>query len=379
MRGTEYDEIIINGIDASITTETGPKWQAWMCIRELYANALDEGGEMAITDKYDEFNVKGKTTFIIEEHDLFKDLLENQDYYFARNRKVVYENERIKVYDKHRKGAGLYLNGILVSDSSVDNKDGFGYQMKLNPFLINEERSVMKLEESLSMTVGGIMTIDNDDLVDTIVGSIKNRSLIDGSFSFEREAFVGYRLGSSMEVGASPKAQAQYDNGRAYITCSGYPGPEWISKSWNRYKAYTSMDEDKFSQMRFSVLMSDQISGCFKVEKLENSKWASYHDANMISKVEQAYFKLRELMPELSGEMDSQCPFSLGTTINGNTSIELWKSKAWINYTTVLTESSHELMVKMFTYIMIDSGAHGQKIAALMLMDRIRQQTKTQA
>jgi len=379
MRDTEYDEIIINGIDASITTQTGPKWQAWMCIRELYANALDEGGEMAVTDNYLEFIKAGRTTFIIEENALFKELLENQDYYFARNRKVIYENDRIKIYDKHRKGAGLYLNGILVSETIIDNKDGLGYQLKLNPFLINEERSVFNRDEALSMTIGGIMTIENDELVDSIVGLVKSKKLNEGSFTFERELFVGYRISSQMEIGASPQAREQFDNGRRYTACPGYPGSDWVSKSWRRYKAYPGQEEEKFSKMRFSVLMSEQISACFGIEKLEDTKWQMYNDAEMIQKMNDSYIRLRKLMPELSAEMEEQCPFSLGTTIDPNMSIERWKSKSWINYTTALTDSSHELMVKMFTYIMIDSGAHGQKIAALMLMDRIRQQTKTQA
>jgi len=261
----------------------------------------------------------------------------------------------------------------------IDNKDGLGYQLKLNPFLINEERSVFNRDEALSMTIGGIMTIENDELVDSIVGLVKSKKLNKGSFTFERELFVGYRISSQMEIGASPQAREQFDNGRRYTACPGYPGSDWVSKSWRRYKAYPGQEEEKFSKMRFSVLMSEQISACFGIEKLEDTKWQMYNDAEMIQKMNDSYIRLRKLMPELSAEMEEQCPFSLGTTIDPNMSIERWKSKSWINYTTALTDSSHELMVKMFTYIMIDSGAHGQKIAALMLMDRIRQQTKTQA
>lgn len=60
MRGDKSREILINGQGCSITTDIGPKWEAWMAIREIYSNAIDEGGEMAITDEYSSFIEKGK-------------------------------------------------------------------------------------------------------------------------------------------------------------------------------------------------------------------------------------------------------------------------------------------------------------------------------
>jgi len=376
MRGTEYDEIVINGIDASITTETGPKWQAWMCIRELYANAIDEGGEMAITNKYDDFIKPGRTTFIIEENELFKELLNNQDYYFARGRKVVYENDRIKVYDKHHKGAGFYLNGVLVSASMLDNFRGFGYQMKLNPFLINEERSIIHLEVAKSMMVGGIMTIDDKDLVSEIVGMIKTPSKNDDMYSLERSCFADYMSSAPMEVGAYEKAMLQSDHGRSYPCVPGYDSPSRTSMAWRKYKAYTIIDEEKFAHVPFSVLMHNTISGLFGVDRFENSKWASYNDAVMEEKMEKAFQSLKELVPELGTEVPAQNPFKLGTSVDSKITIESWKGASWYNYSSAMVETSHEIMVKMFTYLMIDSGSHGQKIAAMMLMDRIKQKSK---
>ncbi len=38
-----FDILCINGHRTSITTKMGKDWKAWMIIRELYSNALDEG------------------------------------------------------------------------------------------------------------------------------------------------------------------------------------------------------------------------------------------------------------------------------------------------------------------------------------------------
>jgi hypothetical protein len=41
-----FEIICINGNRTSITTKMGAEWSAWMIIRELWCNALDEGGSI---------------------------------------------------------------------------------------------------------------------------------------------------------------------------------------------------------------------------------------------------------------------------------------------------------------------------------------------
>src|SRR5688572_27627437 len=42
--GETFEIICIDGNRTSITTKMGLDWKPWMIIRELYSNALDEGG-----------------------------------------------------------------------------------------------------------------------------------------------------------------------------------------------------------------------------------------------------------------------------------------------------------------------------------------------
>ena len=46
MRGKSFSIICCNGEELSYTTEYGKKWELWQALRELYANCLDEGGEI---------------------------------------------------------------------------------------------------------------------------------------------------------------------------------------------------------------------------------------------------------------------------------------------------------------------------------------------
>jgi hypothetical protein len=43
-RGVEFQQIMMNDQPLGFTTEYGKTWQPWQIFRELYANALDEGG-----------------------------------------------------------------------------------------------------------------------------------------------------------------------------------------------------------------------------------------------------------------------------------------------------------------------------------------------
>jgi len=47
-RGQTYEQIRINGEPTSLTTSMGPDWEPWFAIREMYCNAVDEGGEKLV-------------------------------------------------------------------------------------------------------------------------------------------------------------------------------------------------------------------------------------------------------------------------------------------------------------------------------------------
>lgn len=64
-RGQMYDRILVNGEKTSLTTAMGPDWESWFAIRELYCNAVDEGGAKLEVTK-DIKAVSGKTQVYVE-------------------------------------------------------------------------------------------------------------------------------------------------------------------------------------------------------------------------------------------------------------------------------------------------------------------------
>lgn len=46
MRGSEFSVVTMNGEELGFTTDLGKTWEAWQAFRELYCNALDEGGSV---------------------------------------------------------------------------------------------------------------------------------------------------------------------------------------------------------------------------------------------------------------------------------------------------------------------------------------------
>lgn len=194
MRGQRYDRIVIDGQPTSFTTDMGPKWEVWMLIRELYANAVDEGGEMAVTDDYAQFIGPDRTTIILPEvTPELEQVLREQDILFCRGRDVLYEDERIRVYEEVGDG-GFYVKGILVGRKGP----GFGYELKKLPYDLNEERQLRSPLVAQSATIGAILSIDDPKMVRRIVSRSKAEGL-------ERDML---RSGYLMSFHANPTAPA---------------------------------------------------------------------------------------------------------------------------------------------------------------------------
>jgi len=63
IRDEVFEIICINGKRTSITTRMGEDWKAWMIVREIWCNALDEGGaKKDITSLVE--GAEGTTTFL---------------------------------------------------------------------------------------------------------------------------------------------------------------------------------------------------------------------------------------------------------------------------------------------------------------------------
>ncbi len=126
IRGETFEIICINGQRTSITTKMGEDWSAWMIIRELWCNALDEGSPVReITDEVS--GVEGKTTFYIQEDLQVRNVLKDWDKYFIHGSAAIFKNETYTLYPAGDRLC-IYKQGVLIHESP-NQKSVFSYDI----------------------------------------------------------------------------------------------------------------------------------------------------------------------------------------------------------------------------------------------------------
>lgn len=146
-RDNSYNVIFINGEKTSITTEMGKDWKFWQAIREIYCNALDEGGH-ALDFVQDIKPEPGVTQFYINNTGDVMDFMLNIDNYFALNKKVLFECSVGRILEKSGNTANIYRKGIRCHNSQKPSC----YDYDFNEIAINEDRLVMynwQIEEKM--------------------------------------------------------------------------------------------------------------------------------------------------------------------------------------------------------------------------------------
>lgn len=126
IKDEDFHIICIDGHRTSITTKMGADWQAWMIVRELYSNALDEGG--ASYEVAESFNPSENTTsFYIELTTDFLKVYNDWHKYFIVGNIPMYED---KTYALHPTAGNLkiYKQGILIHEEN--RKAMFNYDLK---------------------------------------------------------------------------------------------------------------------------------------------------------------------------------------------------------------------------------------------------------
>lgn len=112
IRDEDFNIICINGHRTSITDRMGKEWSAWMIIRELWCNALDEGGAQKESTEI----ITGEeetTTFYIQITNEIRDVMVNWTKYFVHEQEPIFSNKLCAIYPG---GADLriYKNGVLI-------------------------------------------------------------------------------------------------------------------------------------------------------------------------------------------------------------------------------------------------------------------------
>lgn len=124
---TDFEILFIDGQKTSITTNMGHDWKAWMILREIWCNALDEGH--AINEITSETTGSiNSTTFYIQLTSEIKEVYDKWEHYFVHHITPIFENDLYKIYPQGGT-LKLYKQGVLIYENT-QTESVFNYDFK---------------------------------------------------------------------------------------------------------------------------------------------------------------------------------------------------------------------------------------------------------
>lgn len=177
IRDEKFEIICINGHRTSITTKMGEDWKAWMIVRELFCNALDEGGayKAIATTTVGEY---GKTTFYIQIDAQIQEVLKDWSKYFLLGQEPMFSNEYYAIYPGGE-SRRLYKNGVLI-DEEENMKCLFSYDIKNAP--LNELR---EYKGSYSYDISHALFSANESVARYFLENVTEEYMEGGDLSYD--------------------------------------------------------------------------------------------------------------------------------------------------------------------------------------------------
>lgn len=167
-RGTDLEVICVDGAETSITTNSGPQWEFWHAIREIYSNALDEGLiELGKTPEI--FPIKGETQFYLKWNNEVSDFYTNFGKYFASKRIPIVSNEHGKIYERSFDESYVYRKGIRCY---VSRKGLSLYDYDFENLKINESREVYDKDNMYSRIADVLYSTSNFKVIDSFYKNV---------------------------------------------------------------------------------------------------------------------------------------------------------------------------------------------------------------
>lgn len=136
MRGKEFRVVTMNGEELPFTTELGKNWELWQAFRELYCNALDEGGNVDL-HTFSPSQKAGKTFFIVKGREFETLYHDRKNIVLDLDSKLKVSSGDVDVYNKVSNF--IYYRGIRVG--SLDEKTRLTYNITA-PITLTEDRTV---------------------------------------------------------------------------------------------------------------------------------------------------------------------------------------------------------------------------------------------
>jgi hypothetical protein len=170
----------------------GEDWKAWMIVRELWCNALDEGG--AQKDVTTEITcAAGTTSFYIQVDRQIQSVIDSWHKYFIHDQEPLSENDQHAVYPAGDKLC-IYKQGVLIYEHP-DMKGVFSYDVKYAP--INELREYLG---SVSNAVVSCLSDSNEAVARYFLENVKEEHF-EGQSTMDYNWFVSFKAAWKNVIG----------------------------------------------------------------------------------------------------------------------------------------------------------------------------------
>ena len=150
-RGKQFDRVTMNGVGLGFTTAMGPSWTVEHALRELYSNAIDEGG----TGDWNMEPEQNKTLIEVDGHLASVAWRDRLGTWLARP-EVIADGTYLTV----RPGSGIYCRGIRVAEK----RTAFAYDLKQNVQL-TEDRTLAQEWSTRFNIVYAIAELDDATII----------------------------------------------------------------------------------------------------------------------------------------------------------------------------------------------------------------------
>jgi hypothetical protein len=184
-----FDVIKFNGRMTSLTTEMGIDWKLWFAVREVYCNAIDEGG--LATGLVNELKPEqGKTTIFLKLNGELNEIFKNWGEYFSEKREDLVHTATSsgdKFFEGGARKLLVYRKGIQVLER--DNTRAL-FHYDFYKVEINEARTIVSEFELEYQTVSVLKRSATEEMIARIYD---NRESYEAKLNWEMAGFMSQR------------------------------------------------------------------------------------------------------------------------------------------------------------------------------------------
>lgn len=188
IRDKAFDVVYMNDEALGFTTALGKGWEMWMAFRELYCNALDEGGCVRLAS-VENFKDKNKTYVVCDGDQIMREYYDRGQNFLSS--KPIFSTASVEIH------AGpsdyLFYRGVRVYTATPGSL--FTYNL-LKKQTLTEDRTLSYYFSAMTDISNCVARIDNSEMIKKILTAGKHK--LEGELSFpthgHSEAFVAELL-----------------------------------------------------------------------------------------------------------------------------------------------------------------------------------------